>query len=241
MSGSVGLIAAFAGGVVSFLSPCVLPLIPAYLSFITGLSVGELGSSERRAVDIAGPLALFVAGFTIVFVGLGATASVLGALLNQYRDGLTVVAGGIVVVLGVLLLDIIPVPFLRRGVHFDVAKTRRFGNAAALALGLVFPFAIGPCAGFVYGAILTMAGNTGQVAQGALLLFVYSLGLATPFVVTGVLFGRFASRLRFLVRYSHAINRVAGVMLIAIGVLVVTGLMGPLSGLIGDLVPAIEL
>jgi cytochrome c-type biogenesis protein len=225
VSTQVTLIAAFAAGLVSFLSPCVLPLIPAYVSFMTGMSLAELTSSDRRATRLLGPVLLFVAGFTVVFVALGAGASVLGSLLNANRVLLTRLAGGVLFLLGVLLLDIVPLPLLRAGASVDATAFRRFGGWAALVLGLAFPFALGPCAGPVYGAILTLAVDGRSVGAGSLLLLVYSMGLAVPFIATALLLDRASIALKRLSRHAKLINRIAGAVLVMLGLAMVTGLI----------------
>jgi cytochrome c-type biogenesis protein len=229
MSTQVSLVAAFAAGIVSFLSPCVLPLIPAYVSFMTGMSLADLTAPDRRTGRLLMPVLLFVTGFTVVFVALGAGASVLGAVLNANRLLLTRVAGVIVFLLGVVLLDIVPLPFLRGGAGIDAAVFRRFGGWASLALGIAFPFAMGPCAGPVYGAILTLAISSGSVGTGSLLLLVYSLGLALPFVLTSLLLGRLTGALRWLNRHAKIINRIAGAVMVLMGAAMVTGLIEKLG------------
>lgn len=224
MGSQVGIAAAFGAGLVSFLSPCVLPLLPAYVSFMTGLSVAELRGEERSVARVLGPVLLFVAGFTIVFVALGAGASVLGALLNAYKETLTRVAGVVVALFGVVLLDIVPLPFLHGG-GIDGARVRAFGPWAALGLGLLFPFALGPCAGPVYGAILTLAVDSRSLGTGALLLLVYSAGLAVPFVAVSLLLGRLAGALAWFSQRSRTLQRVAGAVLVLMGVAMATGLI----------------
>jgi cytochrome c-type biogenesis protein len=225
MGTQIGILAAFGAGFVSFLSPCVLPLIPAYVSFMTGLSLAELTDPDKRPGRVLGPVLLFVAGFTVVFVALGASASVLGALLTANKALLTRIAGGVLVILGVVLLDIVPLPFMRGGAGMDAAVFRRFGPAASVALGMAFPFALGPCAGPIYGAILTLAVDSRSVGTGALLLLAYSIGLAVPFVAASLLLARMAGTLRWLAARARAIQRVAGVILVLMGIAMVTGLI----------------
>ena len=225
MSTQVSIIAALGAGVVSFLSPCVLPLLPAYISFVTGMSLGELTGEDRRAARILGPVLLFVLGFTLVFVALGASASVLGAMLNANRELLSRAAGVVIAIFGVVLLDVVPLPWLHGG-GLNASGFRRFGPWASFALGLAFPFALGPCAGPVYGAILTLAIDTRSVSSGALLLLAYSAGLAIPFIAVSLLLGRLAPTLKWFSRHSRAINRVAGALLVVTGVAMATGLFG---------------
>ncbi len=224
MTGQVGTVVAFGAGVVSFLSPCVLPLIPAYVSFMTGMSLSELTGDGRRVSRILGPVLLFVAGFSVVFVAMGAGASVLGSLVSANRILLERVAGVVVIALGIVLLDVIPMPWLHGGAGVDAAHFRKFGPWASLALGVAFPFALGPCAGPVYGSILTLAVDSRSVGAGAVLLLVYSLGLALPFVAVSLLLGRLASTLAWLSRHARLIDRIAGAVLVLMGIAMVTGL-----------------
>lgn len=233
MDSHVGFFAAFAAGIVSFLSPCVLPLIPAYLSFMTGLSVAELGSAERPK-GVLGPILLFVAGFTMIFVASGASASVLGALLLRFDRPLTIVAGMVVIALGVIMLDVVRSPWLPA---IDPARSRSFGRGTAFVLGLLFPFALGACAGPVYGAILVLAGRSGTVSQGAMLLVFYAAGLAVPFIAVGMLFGHVSGALKVMRRHAKAVNRVAGVLLVAVGILMLTGWLDRVGFFLDSLLP----
>ena len=233
----VSYAAAFVAGLVTFLSPCLLPLLPVYLSFITGMSAAELRESGRKTSDVLVPILLFVLGFTLVFVALGASASALGAILIQWKPIIERAAGVVAIVLGVVLLDVIPLPFLHGGPIVDPAIVRRFGGAASFMLGLVFPFAIGPCSGPVYGAIVLMAADSRSLAGGAGLLAVYSAGLAVPFIVFGLLFGMLAGRLAFLNRHAQTVNRVAGVILIIFGLLVATDTLRYVEAFAGQVMP----
>lgn len=238
--GSVGFAAAFAAGIVSFLSPCVLPLIPGYLSFMTGVAVGDL-ASKRLSGAVVVPALLFVAGFATVFTALGASASVLGSLLVQYRGVLEIVAGILVIAFGVLLLGIIKMPWLYGDARFDMGKSRSFGRGAAFVMGAAFAFGWSPCVGPVLGAILALAGTTGSAAQGAALLFVYSLGLGVPFVLTALLFGTMGPLLARMNQHALVINRVAGVLLIMVGVLILTGQLAAFTGVITRSLPGVSL
>jgi cytochrome c-type biogenesis protein len=219
----MGLLAAFAAGLVSFLSPCVLPLIPGYLSFMTGLTTAELSDDSRSEVQVMVPAMLFVLGFSLVFVALGASASVLGQFLSAYRDVLEKVAGVVVILFGVLMLGFVKVPWLYGEARADMSASRSFGRGAALVMGMAFAAGWTPCVGPILGSILALAGSSGSVARGALLLFAYSLGLGIPFLLVALLFGRAKPLLKWLNRHSLVINRVAGVLLIAVGLLIFTG------------------
>lgn len=237
MSGSVGFAAAFAAGLVSFLSPCVLPLIPAYLSFMTGLTNTELSDEQRATARVMAPALLFVAGFSLVFVGLGASASVLGQFLVQYRDIAEKVGGLLVAAFGVLMLGVIKVPWLYGEARVDMARSRRFGRAAAFVMGMSFAAGWTPCVGPILAAILGLAGTSGDAGRGALLLLAYSLGLGVPFLAVALLFERTQPLLRWLNRHSLVMNRVAGVMLVAIGLLIFSGRLAALATWLTKVVP----
>lgn len=236
----LSLFIAFSAGVVSFLSPCVLPLIPGYLSFMTGLTAAELAEGRDRA-RIAVPAMLFVLGFTAVFVSLGATASVLGRFLVDYRIIIEKLAGVAVIAFGVLMLGIIKVPWLYGEARADMERSRSFGRGASFVMGAAFAAGWTPCVGPILGSILTMAGSTGSVARGSLLLVSYSLGLGVPFVFVALLFGRLKGALRWLARHSLVINRAAGTLLIIVGVLILTGQFGQLAAWLTARMPSLEI
>jgi cytochrome c-type biogenesis protein len=230
-------IAAFAAGVVSFLSPCVLPLVPGYVSFMTGLSASQLGDRRGRLGDVLVPSMLFVLGLAIVFVALGASASALGALLAPHRDVLSRVAGLLVIAMGVLMLGIVKVPWLYGSARVDPARARSFGRGAALVLGMAFGFGWTPCVGPVLASILLLAGQSASVGRGAALLLVYALGLGLPFVAVALLFGRLQGAVRWLSRHAVAVNRVAGILLVVIGALILTGKLGVVAAFFARILP----
>lgn len=223
MSGGIGFAVAFGAGVLSFVSPCVLPLIPGYLSYLTGLSAAELGEVRRPSRSVLVPALLFVAGFTLVFVAFGATASVLGQALIPYREPAEKIGGVLLVAFGVLLLGVIPVPWLYREARLDPAVSERFGGAGAFVMGLAFAAGWTPCVGPVLGSILSMAGSSGTVARGSALLLAYSLGLGLPFVIVAAVFGRLRVLIRSVSKHSLLLNRAAGVLLVLTGLAILTG------------------
>lgn len=241
MTEQLGIVAAFSAGVVSFLSPCVLPLIPAYLSLMTGLSVGQLSGDDVPRARVITPALLFVLGFSIVFVALGASASVIGQALMQYRSIVEWVAGIVVIAFGVLMLGVIKVPWLYGEARADIGRARSFGRGAALVMGMAFAAGWTPCVGPILGSILTLAGSSGSVSTGATLLFAYSLGLGVPFIATAVLFSRVMPLVRWIGRRALVINRVAGVVLILIGVLIFTGRLSALAVWFTRILPPISL
>lgn len=216
----VGILAALAAGIVSFLSPCVLPLVPGYLSAVTGVSTAELERASWRSV--LGPSLLFVASFSAVFIVLGLTATALGSLLAEHKDLLTKVSGVLIIAMGVLFVSAPFVPRLNREWRVD-ALLDRAGRGGPVIAGLAFAIAWTPCIGPTLGAILTAASLTASVGKGALLLAVYSAGLAIPFLLTALAFSRMTTAFAVVKRHYALIVAVGGVVLIAMGVLILTG------------------
>jgi cytochrome c-type biogenesis protein len=221
------VVAAFAVGFVSFISPCVLPLVPGYLSAVSGVSLGEIQRGGRARVLL--PAAVFCLSFTVVFVALGMTATGLGTALQDSRDTLDKVAGVIIVALGVLFVVTPFVPRLNREWRPD-ALISRAGSGGPLLAGAAFAFAWTPCVGPTLGAILTAASVQGTVGKGALLLAAYSAGLAVPFLLTAVAFTRATAAFRWLRDRWTIVTAVSGVVLIAMGLLLLTGELTRLNG-----------
>lgn len=237
MANDIGLLAAFGAGMLSFLSPCVLPIIPGYLSFMTGLTIAELSDENRSLREVLVPALLFVGGFSVVFISFGASASVIGQFLIDYRALLEKIAGVTLVAFGVLLLGVIKVPWLYGEARFDLERTRKFGRGAAFAMGMAFAAGWTPCVGPILGSILALAGASGSVGTGALLLLAYSLGLGVPFVLVAVLFGRMSGMLRWMSRHALALSRISGGILIALGVLIFAGRMSVLGAWLTNALP----
>jgi cytochrome c-type biogenesis protein len=241
--GPVGVLIAFGAGILSFLSPCVLPLVPGYLSMVSGLSAAELEAAPdaQRAASLRPLLrgiALFVAGFTVVFVALGAAASGLGHLLGTHKHALQLAAGALVVAMGVvLLLGAVPSTVLARlgtsGGVAAIVRERRFsvrpsrlGAWAAPVMGMAFACAWTPCIGPVLGAVTALAATRSTLAGGVLLLCAYSLGLGVPFLLTGLAFGRLTALYGRARRGLWVVHLLGGAVLVAFGLLVLTGQLG---------------
>lgn len=216
-----GLLAAFGAGVVSFLSPCVAPLVPGYLTLITG-SVGDTRDPAARRMQFLGPSLIFVLGFTLVFVTLGASASVFGTFLDDYRRELIQVSGIIMLLMGLVVLWGFRVPFLmrERKLHFE---PRRFTPSETLLMGMVFGLGWTPCFGPILASILVVTSTVEGVRQGTLLLLAYSLGLGLPFVVTGLGLSQFQQVVRFFVRRAQLVAATSGATLVALGLLFMSG------------------
>ena len=208
---------AFVAGAVSFTSPCCLPLMPGYMSYISGVSAEE--ASRRR---VLGSASLFVVGFAIVFTALGASASIAGEFLLTRLPVFIKVAGAFVILMGLATLGLLKIPFLMRERRIDLHRIRS-GPAGAVPLGMAFAFGWAPCVGPVLGGILTAAAATQTVWKGAILLFIYSLGLGIPFLLLALAYSKAGRTFRFLRRHGLAIERTGGVLLVTMGVLLITG------------------
>jgi cytochrome c-type biogenesis protein len=216
------VIAAFAVGFVSFISPCVLPLVPGYLSAVTGISLADIQSGDRRLSRVLVPSIAFCLSFTVVFVALGMTATGLGTALRDSRGTLDKVAGAVIIALGVFFLLTPFVPRLNREWRPE-ALISRAGSGGPLIAGAAFAVAWTPCVGPTLGSILTAASVQDTVSQGAVLLLFYSAGLAVPFLLTAVAFTRMTSAFRWLRDRYLVVTALSGVVLIGMGVLLLTG------------------
>jgi cytochrome c-type biogenesis protein len=221
---TVGYGASFAAGLFSFLSPCVLPLVPGYVSFMSGLSLEELTQDEKpgEALRHAGWESLcFVLGFAVVFTALGATASAAGEFLTAHLPLLTKIAGAVIVVFGVHMTGLITIPILYTHTRADTAGFKP-GYVGSFLMGLAFACGWTPCIGPILSGILALAATRETVAQGMRLLFVYSLGLGVPFILTGFAIGGFMRLFKRFKRHIRTGEILAGALLIAVGVLIFT-------------------
>ncbi len=216
----VGILAALAAGIVSFLSPCVLPLVPGYLSAVTGVSAAELDDAGWRRV--LGPSLLFVASFSAIFILLGLTATGLGSTLQDHKQLLTKISGALIVAMGVLFVASLFITRLNREWHVE-ALLERAGKGGPIVAGAAFAIAWTPCIGPTLGAILSAAALSDSAARGAFLLAVYSAGLAIPFLLTAIAFSRMTTAFAVIKRHYQAIVATGGVILIAMGILIWTG------------------
>ncbi|HWO41106.1 MAG TPA: cytochrome c biogenesis protein CcdA [Candidatus Eisenbacteria bacterium] len=223
----VNVFVAFAAGIFSFLSPCVLPLIPSYLSFISGVSLESMRSDQalgpirrRVALNAIG----FVAGFSLVFVSLGASASLLGALFLGYRDVIRVIGGLFVVGVGLYLVGLFKIPALERYFQFSL-KDKPAGYLGSVLVGITFAVAWTPCVGPILGAVLALAGSSAALGRGTLLLASYAAGLALPFLLSALAvnsFFHFSSSFR---RYIQGFHVAGGCLLIIAGLLLLSDYM----------------
>jgi cytochrome c-type biogenesis protein len=211
---------AFVAGLVSFVSPCVLPLVPGYLSAVTGVNVAEIGQADWRRV--LGPSLLFIAAFSTVFILLGLTATAIGETLRDNQDLLTDIGAVLLILMGLLFIATMFVDRLNREWRVD-ALMERAGKGGPIVAGAAFSIAWTPCTGPALGGILTLAGIQGEVAHAAFLLAVYSAGLAVPFLLTALAFSRATTAFAAIKRHYRAIVATGGAVLIAMGVLILSG------------------
>ncbi|GBD31261.1 Thiol:disulfide interchange protein DsbD [bacterium HR33] len=230
---SVGIAVAFVAGTLSFLSPCVLPLIPSYISFITGLSLDELG--ERRWLAFTHAL-LFISGFTLIFVALGATATGIGRLLNYNQVWLERIGGLLIIFFGLYLLGVFRWGFLARERRIQI-QDKPLGYLGSVLVGLAFGAGWTPCIGPILGSILLYTSTTADLGQGIVLLLAYSLGLAIPFLLAALAVERFIQWFRRFRRFIPLTEKVAGAVLVGVGLLLVTGYFSWLAGWLQGLTP----
>ncbi len=220
----VNFLVAFSAGIFSFLSPCVLPLIPSYLSFISGLSLEEIrnpqiASAVRRRV-VLNALA-FIFGFSLVFVSLGVSASFLGSLFLSYRSLIRILGGILVTLVGIYLTGLFKIPMLDRYLQFNL-KDKPAGYLGSILVGITFAVAWTPCVGPILGAILTLAGTSAEIEMGFLLLSTYAAGLALPFLLSAFAVNSFFQFSQSFRRYIQAVHVGGGILLIIVGVLLIT-------------------
>ncbi|MBI3305275.1 sulfite exporter TauE/SafE family protein [Candidatus Parcubacteria bacterium] len=218
---------AFMAGLLTFLAPCTLPLVPGYLGFISGVSLDDLQTSEKAArlrLKIFLNGLLFVLGFSLVFIFFGTAAGLAGRGLLPYRIWLTRIAGVFVIIFGLFMLGVLRIPFLARARRLRVpALFKRGKPMSSLVLGAAFGFGWTPCVGPILGSILFLASTAATAGQGALLLAIFSLGLAVPFLTIALGIGSASAYLAQVSRYLHVVSVVGGIFLVLLGILLVTG------------------
>lgn len=234
----IGVLTAFAAGLVSFLSPCVLPLVPGYVSYMAGASTEARpgGASLPSRLPAAGLSVCFVLGFSTVFVAFGASATALGQLVLSYRRELEIVGGSIVVIFGLFMLGVARVPWLQREIRMHPGLAGG-GPVAAYVLGLAFAFGWTPCIGPVLGAVLTVSAASATVVGGVSLLGIYSLGLGVPFVLAAFFTDELVARLKTIGRFGRILQTLAGGLLVLMGVAMITGQLTAIAYWLLDVFP----
>ncbi len=234
----ISVLVAFAGGLVSFLSPCVLPLLPSYLSFITGMSVNQLqAAGDRGRRRVIGHSVAFVLGFSAVFVAMGASFSALSQLLVEYRDWVRRGGGVLIIVFGLYLAGVLRLSWLGRTQPIQL-RSKPAGLLGSWLVGVTFAVGWTPCVGPILGSILSLAGTSETVSTGVTLLAAYSAGLALPFLLSSVALGVFLASVRQLRPWIPGVERSAGVLLVVVGLLVVTNSLVVLNSYAISLTPA---
>ena len=223
----VNVFVAFAAGLLSFLSPCVLPLIPSYLSFVSGVSLDEMRSDEARS-RVRSRLILnsiaFIAGFSLVFISLGASVSFLGGLFLGYRDAIRILGGLFILFVGLYLIGLFKIAALDRYLQFNL-KDKPAGYLGSFLVGITFAVAWTPCVGPILGATLALASTAGEVGRGTMLLSSYAAGLALPFFLSALTINSFFQISQRLRRYIQAIHVAGGFLLVVVGILLITDYM----------------
>lgn len=218
-------IISFLEGITTFISPCLLPMLPIYISYFAGGSENQ--STKKTLKNALG----FVLGFTLVFVALGALAGTLGSLLREYQTVINIVTGGVVVFFGLHFLGVFKLSIFKGMKSFGREKELGFFSAAMF--GIIFSIGWTPCVGAFLGSALMMASQQGKTVTGIIMLLTYSLGLGIPFVVSAVLIDKLKGAFNFIKKHYRAINIVCGVLLIAVGILMMTGLLGRILSILG--------
>jgi cytochrome c-type biogenesis protein len=230
---ALGFLVAFAAGLLSFLSPCVLPLVPSYVGFLTGMTLPEVTGRRRVALTHA---LLFVGGFSLVFILLGASATALGRTLNYYQVWLQRLGGALIILFGLLCLGVFNPRLLsqERRLHLE---RKPVGYLGSVLVGMAFAAGWTPCIGPVLGAILGLAATSADVSRGMLLLAVYSAGLALPFLVAAVAVDSFLDWFQRFRRFLPWVMRISGLMLVSVGILLMTGEFTRLAGWLQGMTP----
>jgi cytochrome c-type biogenesis protein len=231
---SLGILVAFAGGLLSFLSPCVLPLVPSYLGFITGFTFNEMADRRRLAMLHA---ILFVAGFTLVFMLFGASATALGRVLKYYDVWFQRVGGVLIILFGLYCLGLFRLAFLDQDARLHLDR-KPVGYLGSVLVGMAFAAGWTPCIGPILGAILGLAASEANLSRGMVLLFSYSLGLAVPFLVAAWAVESFLDWFQRFRRYLPWVQRVSGLLLVAVGFLMATGQFTRMAAWLQGLTPA---
>lgn len=232
-SSSIGVLIAFSAGLLSFLSPCVLPLIPSYITFITGLGLDDLQSARRTAL-VHG--LLFVAGFSLIFILLGAGATLIGRALLVHREWIARVGGVVIIIFGLYLLGVLNIGFFARERRVHLAN-KPVGYLGTVVVGIAFGAGWTPCLGPILSAILIYASSEASLPRGLLLLTAYSAGLAVPFLVSAVAVDRFLAFFQRMRRAMVWVSRASGVLMIGIGLLLVTNYFTILSSFLQSITP----
>lgn len=235
----LGVMIAMVAGLLSFLSPCVLPIVPPYLAYMSGISMQDLTQDSRQKNKAVIPALFFVMGLSTVFLLLGFAASSLGQMFLTHRELFAQIAGVVVIVMGLHFLGVFRIPLLMREARLDAGD--RGGSAfGAYVLGLAFAFGWSPCLGPILGTIITLAATEGSVSRGTILLAAYAIGLGLPFFLTGVFIARAIGLMNRIKPWLGVIEKLMGILLVVVGVALVTGALSRFSFWLLDTFPILE-
>lgn len=230
---SLGPLVAFLGGILSFLSPCVLPLVPSYLGFITGFTLEEMGNRRRLAMIHA---SLFVVGFSIIFILLGASATAVGGAFRAYKDVIQQAGGVLIIAFGLYCLGILKLGFLSQERRFHLEQ-KPIGYLGSVLVGMAFGAGWSPCIGPILGGILSLAATEADLSRGMALLVAYSAGLAVPFLVAAFAVEKFLDWFQRFRKHLNLVQKASGVLLVVVGILIATGQFTRLAGYLQKLTP----
>ncbi|MDD5427924.1 MAG: cytochrome c biogenesis protein CcdA [Candidatus Omnitrophica bacterium] len=228
---NISYLVAFTAGFLTFLSPCLLPIIPSFIAYITGISLSDLNdpakkdAAKRRSIVHS---LLFILGFSIVFILLGLTATVIGKALFQYQKAIQIAGGILIVAFGLYLMGIIKLDFLGKEAKIRV-KSEGASYLGSFLIGVTFAAAWTPCAGPILGSILLLAGTKTSIVEGAKLLSVYSLGIALPFFITALLINTFVTYFNKLKKFIGIVNMISGIFLVIVGILIMTNYLSVIA------------
>lgn len=217
----------FLEGIITFISPCILPMLPIYISYFAGDNSLEDKKKNNALINAIG----FVIGFTVVFTLLGTLAGTFGSFIRSYYTMLNIIGGGIIVIFGLNYMGLLRIPLLERSFKMDV-KINSLKFASSILFGVVFAIGWTPCVGTFLGSALMIAANSQQILKGALMLFVYSIGLGIPFIISAILIGKLKETLDFIKRNYKIINKVSGIILVIIGIAMMTGYLNKILSIL---------
>ncbi|MCL4416342.1 MAG: cytochrome c biogenesis protein CcdA [Actinobacteria bacterium] len=235
----VGLLSAFAAGILSFISPCILPLVPVYISLMSAKATFKPGENIRfsdRLFLFINSL-FFVAGFTIIFVALGSTATIIGRLLKNYSHITGWIGGALLIIFGLNYIGVFRIPFLNFEKKFNIPKSTKFNYLGSLLIGIIFAFGWVPCVGVILSGILILASRLETLAQGIFLLLAYSLGLGIPFIIFSIFISLFSRFFKKINKHMRVILIISGIFLIILGVVLITGTMTRAVGFLVKYLP----
>lgn len=234
----ISLASAFIGGILSFISPCILPLVPVYIGFITNKAAFRVEKNKfSDKLFIFLNSLFFVLGFSLIFIILGSTATFIGRILKDYANIISRVGGGILIIFGLNYMGVFKIPFLNFEKKFNIPESAKFNYLGSFLIGIIFSFGWVPCIGMILSGILLLASRLDTLAQGIFLLLAYSLGLGIPFILFSIFIGLFSNFFKKINKYMRIIPIISGIFLIILGIVFLTGSMTKLIGFLLKYMP----